>query len=65
MNKPLTVARKEFIDNIISVINGSGLPAFVMEDILKACLTEMSALANKQYQADFEAYQKENEKTEE
>jgi hypothetical protein len=57
MEKPLTVARQEFAENIVSVINDSGLPAFVALEILKNCEAELSVLSQKQYEADKAKYE--------
>lgn len=62
MDKPITVARKEFIDKLVELINGSGLPAFILADVLAGCMKEVSELADKQYQADLKAYKESEEK---
>lgn len=58
MDKPLTVARQDFAEEIVNVINESGLPAFVMSDILKNAITEVDKIAQAQYEQDKEAYEK-------
>lgn len=35
MEKPLVIARSEFVDNVCNLINESGLPAFVMREVLE------------------------------
>ena len=50
--KPVTVARVELIDTLTDIINDSGLPAFIVESILKDMYLEVKTLANKQYEAD-------------
>ena len=57
MNKPITVAREEFIKSIIQTVQDSGLPAFVVVDVLEGVCRESKALAQQQYQADLKAYQ--------
>ena len=62
MNKPLTVARQEFAENIVELINNSGLPAFVALEILKSCEVELNTLAQKQYEQEKAEYEKSLEK---
>lgn len=59
MNKPITVIRAELINSLAENINGSGLPAFVVESILESMLLETKAVARQQYENDrlrYEAY---------
>lgn len=58
MEKPLTVARQEFAENIVEVINNSGLPAFVMLEIVQSCERELTKLSQQQYEKDKEKYEK-------
>lgn len=58
MEKPLTVARQEFAENIVEVINNSGLPAFVMLEIVQSCERELTKLSQQQYEKDKEQYEK-------
>ena len=51
-NKPITVVREEFATSLINLLNNSGLPAFVMGDILKNAVRELERLEGEQYQAD-------------
>lgn len=51
MDKPLVVARAEFIDAIVNTINESGLPAFVMRETLDSIRGELV----KAEQAELEA----------
>lgn len=60
MNKPITVAREEFKQQLIDAITHSDLPAFVVLDILNAAASEVGRAAAQQYAADLKAYQ-ENE----
>ena len=57
MEKPLTIKRAEFTQNMAQVINESKLPAFVVCDILKQITAQMQELANAQYQRDLQAYE--------
>ena len=61
MDKPLTVAREEFIESLVKLINESGLPMFVVESILRDITAETKAAAQKQYEADKKAYEEDNE----
>jgi hypothetical protein len=61
MQKPITVAREEFIETMINTINESGLPAFVIADILTDLLSAINELKVQQYKKDLEAYKAEPE----
>lgn len=63
MNKPLTVAREDFAKEIIGAVNSSGLPAFVVREVLQSVVKEAQKLEAVQLQADREAWEK-AEKTE-
>lgn len=56
MEKPITVARQEFIENIVKLINESGLPPFVISPILKETLSQIDALAQQQYESDLKKW---------
>ena len=56
-DKPSSVARVEFIDGIANLINNSGLPAFVMEPILRDMYIEVQNVSNRQYEYDKEQYE--------
>lgn len=57
IQKPITVLREEFIDGFLNFCNSSGLPFFVIEDILKLLISEIHSAAIKQYQSDKEKYE--------
>ena len=57
MNKPITVAREDFATALINLVNDSGLPAFVMSDILKNAVKELERLEGEQYQLDKQAWE--------
>lgn len=59
--KPLTVAREEFIESLVKLINGANLPMFVVESILRDIAAETKAAAQKQYEIDKKAYETEEE----
>ena len=56
MDKPITIARQDFIEDVVGLINGSGLPAFVIIDSLEALLPALRTQAEQQYQADLAKY---------
>ena len=57
MEKPITVARAELQQGIADLINGSGLPAFVIADVLTGFLQQASALEQRQLEADMKAWE--------
>lgn len=56
MNKPSSVLRQEFIEKQIDLINTSGLPAFVLVDIIEDTLQQLRLLAKDQYEKDKAAW---------
>lgn len=58
MNKPSTIIYEEFKQNLANLINDSGLPAFIIEPVLRDYLNEVRLMAQRQYQADKAAYEK-------
>lgn len=57
IQKPITVARADFISNLTGLINDSGLPPFVIEPIMKDMLNDVRVVAQKQLEADTKRYQ--------
>ena len=57
MNKPSTIIYEEFKQNLAALINNSGLPAFVIEPVLRDFLNETRTIAQRQYQADVTEYE--------
>lgn len=57
MNKPITVAYEDCKKNIVDVVNQSGLPAFVIESILKDSLLEVRDIVRRQYEKDKKDYE--------
>lgn len=55
--KPVSVARQEFIDQLIDNINNCQLPMFVIEPILQDMLNTVRAAAQKQYEAEKAQYE--------
>lgn len=55
--KPLSVARQEFIEQLINDVNNCQLPLFVIESILQDVLNMVNAAAQKQYEAEKAQYE--------
>ena len=58
MNKPITVAYENFKSDLTKLINNSGLPAFVVELVLRDYLSEVGIIAQNQLQSDKTKYEK-------
>ena len=58
INKPMTIAKEEFANSLVNLINGAGLPYFVMEYIFKDLLNQLHNAANRQLQEDTSEYRK-------
>ena len=56
MNKPITLIRDEFINNIVNLCNDSGLPFFIVEDVLKDLIQEIHMAAKQQLIEDTKKY---------
>ncbi len=56
-NKPITLIREDFINNLSNVVNTCELPMFVVEDILRQFTTEVSLLAKQQIEIDRRNYE--------
>lgn len=56
-NKPITVARQEFIEKIVADINESGLPFFVVVEVLNSMLPELQKQVGAQFERDKKAYE--------
>ena len=60
--KPITLVREEFITNVVDLCNNSGLPFFVVEDVLKSLLQDIHIAAGQQLEADTKAYSQQIDK---
>lgn len=60
--KPMSIARKEFIDSLTDLINNSMLPPFIIEPILKDMYNDIHMVAQRQYEADVKRYNEELKK---
>lgn len=58
INKPITVAREEFIRDLVNLINNASLPLFVIESVLKDCVLEVHQGAQQQLHTDEIMYKK-------
>lgn len=56
IQKPITVARSEFINSMATLINESGLPPFIIEPVLKDMLYDVKIMAQKQLEQDTARY---------
>ena len=63
MERPLSVAREDFVNELVNLVNNSGLPMFVVLDVLKGALEEVKDAAARQYEQEKKAYEesKDNE----
>lgn len=57
IQKPTSVLRKEFITNMVTLINESELPFFVIEPILKDLHETVSAESERLYQLEKSQYE--------
>lgn len=56
IRKPMTIARRDLISGVTGLINACGLPAFVVEGVLKDILREVSEISQKQLENDILMY---------
>ena len=57
MEKPLSIKREDFGKGLISLINGCGLPPFVVAETLRGICAEVDRLAAQQLEADRKAWE--------
>lgn len=57
IKKPLTMLQAEFTNNLLELINNSGLYPFMIMPILKDAYSEVATVAQQQLNADSVAYQ--------
>lgn len=72
MQKPITLARQEFVEKIVSEVNKSELPLIIIEPVIKNLLDEIQKCIRNQAEAERIEYDKylaeqseKNKKTEE
>ena len=56
-NKPATVVYEEFSHMLVDLINGCGLPKFVIIPVVDDVLRQLREAAAIEYQRDFDAWQ--------
>lgn len=56
MNKPISVVHEETKQAVANILNDSKLPPFIIQNILKDFLTEVTMLAKQQYEQDLKQY---------
>ena len=56
MNKPISVVYEETKTAVADILNNSKLPPFIIQNILKDFLTEVTMLAKQQYEHDLKEY---------
>jgi hypothetical protein len=62
LEKPITLVREDFINNIVDLCNNSGLPFFMIEDVLKSLVQEIHAASIHQIESDKKQYEEKNKK---
>ena len=55
--KPACVAHAELIDELTITINGSPLPSFIIESVLKDLYNQVRSLSRQQYEQDKQQYE--------
>ncbi len=58
MQKPITVAKKEFSEAVVEVVNSSGLPFFVIRQVLEELLKAVCQGEEAQEEKDRAEYEK-------
>lgn len=58
IKKPFSVARADFVNGIVDLVNSCELPPSVVADILVSTHTQISRLAQEQEQKDRAEYEK-------
>lgn len=56
--KPMSVARQEFIEQLVYDVNNCDLPMFVIESIIQDLLNMVKATAQQQYETERAQYEK-------
>ena len=64
MQKPITIAREEYLSSIVTITNGSPLPAFVKIEVLNFVLNQLKNVAEKEYERDLATWKDANEMAE-
>lgn len=56
LQKPITLARHDYMQGIVDLTNKSGLPAFVIVDVLEHVLGELRPAVSSELKRDEAAY---------
>ena len=64
-NKPITLVREEFIKNMVDLCNESGLPFFIIEDVLKTLIQDTHSASIQQIAEDRKRYEEQTKKAQE
>lgn len=64
MEKPITIRREEFGQAVAEAINNSGLPAFVIADLLEGMIGSLRQLEAEQARRDLALWEKEQKQEE-
>ena len=56
MQKPITVASSEFVSSMATLINESGLPAFIIGLLMKEMIRDINVLSKRQLESDEALY---------
>lgn len=59
MEKTALMLHREFSDGLTDLINGCGLPPFVIKDTLRNALLQIENLVEAQYQKDLTEFERE------
>lgn len=62
MDKPIELARQEFIEKLVDVVNGSQLPAFVAADVFRNMVVQLDQAAAAQLEQARKAYEEQEAK---
>ena len=58
MNKPITLMRQEFIENVVKTVNESKLPLIIIEPVMRNLLNEIQKSLKQQIEADRTEYER-------
>ena len=62
MNKPITIVRQDYMQQIVSITNECQLPAVFKADVLEAAVRKLREVADKELKRDMESYQAETQR---
>ena len=58
LQKPTLVARQEFIENLVKLINESGVPLIVIHPVIEGVVCDVSKAIQQQYEIEKAQYEK-------